>query len=153
MADYDNKIKLLASSILAVGSPENKTKAAEPSLLQANSLTREWVFNNIQGDSPAQYIKNKIDNGPRDASIEMLYDQLLYGEMIKTGRVNYQKINIQELDKLYELWDCFLKDEMPFLNLTDNSVLSLKLNDYNFALLYSGSRLLQRSSGQTLYLL
>ncbi|MBU4683638.1 hypothetical protein KC222_16650 [Cedecea davisae] len=138
----------MASSILAVGSPENKTKAVEPSLLQANSLVRGWVFNNILGDSPAQYIKNKIDNGtlPRDTNIDMLYDRLSYSEMIKTGRVNSQKINIQELDKLYELWDCFLKDEMPFLNFKDSSALTLKLNDYNFASLYSGSRLLQRSS-------
>lgn len=140
-----NKKIILARKILSASGLYGGDRGEPISTAQANFTVRSWIFDNILGMPPDKYIESKIkaDNYPGYFTIDSVHHFLAVDKLPAESRINFDKMNFFEETALLLMWKSFLLEEMPFLVFSGELVMTMSLNDFDFANLYSGSRFLK----------
>lgn len=136
---------ILGKKILAAANLYGGKQNEQISSQQAESALRYWIFDNILGMSPKEYIAGKIvkDNHPEDYTISKANQLLTLQDLYNNKQLYLNNLPREQWENLNTMWQFFIKKEMPFLHLSDlDSVKNMRLDDYEFAPLYSGSQFL-----------
>ncbi|WP_157961005.1 hypothetical protein [Rahnella sp. AN3-3W3] len=142
----ENNIKKLAQKILSgsgvYGEVENETLSSE----QAKTVVLHWIFQNIIGASPEEYIKSEIKvDASRDYTVDDIH-RLLFLNKLPEGRgFHSDRLLPFENILLSMLWKQLLIDEMPFLLFCEEQVKGISLKNFDFANLFSGSHFLKNT--------
>lgn len=148
IAGHENKVKILAGKILSAsglyGGRGNEPLSTE----QAKFTVRRWVFDNILGMAPDKYVERKMkrDAYPNYFTIGSVQHLLPVDKLPAGSRIHSDSMTLFENTMLLTMWKSFLTEEMPFLNINEESVKTMQLSSYDFANLYSGSRFLKTVS-------
>ncbi|MCT2386406.1 hypothetical protein [Erwinia pyrifoliae] len=148
IAGSADKIQKLARKILSADELYGGGNGDQLFTTQAKSVLRSWVFNNVMGMSPVEYIINNIKVGayPGYYTISSIHHLLSMEKLLKEQHLHLREIPLSQWGELNAMWYSFLTEEMPFLKFTDESIKKLELKDHSFSHLYSGSRFLTLSS-------
>ncbi|EKT64597.1 EndoU domain-containing protein [Providencia burhodogranariea] len=142
----DTKVTtILGKKILAAANLYGGKQNEQISSQQAKSALRHWIFDNILGMSPKEYIAGKMekDHHPEDYTISKANQLLTLQELYNNKQLYLNHLPREQWENLNTMWQSFIKEEMPFLRLFDiESVKNMRLDDYQFAPLYSGSQFL-----------
>ncbi|MBW5817973.1 hypothetical protein H0I54_10735 [Yersinia kristensenii] len=146
-----NKVEELARNILDSNGLWGGNKDDKISTIQSESIIREWVFRNVLGVPPVEYIVNNMNSDafPNYYTVSSIHHLLSFARLLKNNYLHYDRIPSSRWGDLNAMWHSFLTAEMPFLKFSDQSVTMLGLRDYNFANMYSGSRFLEMNSFKT----
>lgn len=145
IAGHENKVKILAGKILSAsglyGGKRNEPLSAE----QAKFTVRRWVFENILGMAPDKYVERKMkrDAYPNYFTIGSVQHLLPVDKLPAGSLIHSDSMTLFENTMLLTMWKSFLTEEMPFININEESVKTMQLSSYDFANLYSGSRFLK----------
>lgn len=148
IAGHENKVNILARKILSANNLYGEKDNEPLSTAQAKFTVRRWAFENILGMAPDKYIESKMkaDTYPDYYTIGSIHHFLPMDKLPTGSRIHSERMASSESTMLLTMWKSFLTEEMPFLNLSKESVKTIQLNSYDFANLYSGSRFLRTVS-------
>ncbi|EPF12969.1 Uncharacterised protein [Cedecea davisae] len=141
--DYNKKIELFAKKILTAGGMWGGDKEEKISTAQAEKVIRHWVFNNVLGMSPEEYIEGKMKTADYHYSVRDVNHLLSMDYLVEKKYFHFKHPLSHRRYLLDIMWKHFLAQEIPFLSFRKKSVLDLNLRDKNFANLYTGSSFLQ----------
>lgn len=136
---------ILGKKILAAANLYGGKQNEQISSRQAESAFRHWIFDNALGMSPKEYIAGKIvkDRHPEDYTISKANQLLALQELYNNKQLYLNNLPREQWENLNMMWQSLIKKEMPFLHLSDvESVKNMRLDDHQFAPLYSGSQFL-----------
>lgn len=141
IAGSTKKVRKLARKILSTEGLYGGRNSEQLSKTQAESVVRAWVFKNILGMLPDEYILNNMINDPHPEyyTISSIHHLLSMEELLKNNTLHYKRIPPSQWGYLNAMWYYFRNEEMPFLDFSFEWVKELALRDFNFANLYSGS--------------
>ncbi|QWA11881.1 hypothetical protein GTU79_03555 [Sodalis ligni] len=144
IAGHAKEVKILARHVLTAAGLYGAKKHEKLSTQQAESVIRYWVFCNILGTSPEEYIARKLagDAYPSYFTISSIHHLLSLQELHKSKSLHLHKIPNERWGDFNAMWFSFLLKEIPVLKFEEKAVKSMALGDYNFAALYTGSRFL-----------
>lgn len=134
---------ILGKKILAAANLYGGKQNEQISSQQAESALRHWVFDNILGMSPKEYIARKIakEQHPEDYTIRKANQLLSLKSLYNKKQLYLNNLPREQWINLNTMWQSFIKKEMPFLRLSDvESVKNMRLDNYEFASLYSGAQ-------------
>ncbi|WP_213990805.1 hypothetical protein [Sodalis sp. dw_96] len=145
IAGHTNEVKLVARQVLAAAGLYGAKKHEELSTDRAESIIRYWVFSNILGMSPEEYIARKVaaDAHPLYYTVSSIHHALSLQKIHESKLLHLPNIPNERWGDFNAMWFSFLMKEMPILKFEEKSVRSMTLSDYNFASLYTGSRFLE----------
>lgn len=148
IAGHENKVKILAGRILSASGLYGGKRNEPLSTEQAKFTVRRWVFDNILGMAPDKYVESKMkrDAYPNYFTIGSVQYLLPVDKLPAGSRIHSDSMTLFENTMLLTMWKSFLTEEMPFLNINEESVKTMQLSSYDFANLYSGSRFLKTVS-------
>lgn len=147
IAGSTEKVRDLARKILSTEGLYGGQNSEQLSTAQAESVVRAWVFKNILGMHPNEYIINHMRNDPHPEyyTISSICHLLSMNELLNNKNLHYKRIPSSQWGYLNAMWYSFLIEEMPFLIFSEDQVKMMSLNDYDFANLYSGTRFLKNA--------
>lgn len=140
ITDNAEAIERLAINILAESDLYGGERGEGISIAQAKSAIRQWFFYNILETCPEYYIYNKLYEGRWTPGfiVHILHNLLSIDNFFSTD-----SIPEAQLSALRTVWSCLLKEEMPFLKFSEESVKRLDVRGNDFANLYTGARYLE----------
>ncbi|MDH0353401.1 hypothetical protein N7387_01640, partial [Morganella sp. GD04133] len=98
--------------------------------------------------APDKYVERKMkrDAYPNYFTIGSVQHLLPVDKLPAGSRIHSDSMTLFENTMLLTMWKSFLTEEMPFLNINEESVKTMQLSSDDFANLYSGSRFLKTVS-------
>ena len=148
-----NNIELLAQKILSGSGIYGEHKNEKLSSERAKSVVRHWIFQNILGTTPEKYIESKIKMDMSKIYTVGDIHRLLSVDTLPVFSSFHPEL-LRQFEQLFlsMMWKNLLIEEMPFLTFSDKKIISMPLNDFDFANLYSGSRFIKDIKGENITL-
>ena len=150
-ADINNErnIKLLAQEILSGSGIYGENKNEKLSTEQAKSVVRHWVFQNILGSTPEKYVESRMKMDISKSYTVNDIHRLLPVDTLPVVSSFYPE-RLSQFEQLFLsiMWKNLLIEEMPFLIFSNKKIISMPLNSFDFANLYSGSRFIKDIKGE-----
>ncbi|MFP2423371.1 hypothetical protein ACLEXA_17805 [Pseudescherichia vulneris] len=148
IAGSADKLQVLARHILSADGLYGGERNEQLLTTQVESVVRRWVFNNILGMSPVDYILDKraADTYPEYYTVSSIDYVLSMQQLIKDNHLRYKDIPSSQWGNLNAMWNLFLIEEMPFLKIKHNPLKDIEIRSFDFANLYSGSKFLEMTS-------
>lgn len=136
--------ELLAREILDAAGLYGGLKQDVISKVQAEYVVRHWIFINVLGMSPDEYIASHIaaQEYPARFDVKDVHILLSPQQLHENNLLNMNKIPEERRKDFISMWLSFLKKEMPFLRYESHDFNLTSLGDFDLASLYTGSRIL-----------
>ncbi|WP_157861794.1 hypothetical protein [Erwinia tasmaniensis] len=139
-----SETELLAREILDAVELYGGMEQDVMSIFQAESTVRHWIFSNVLSVSLDEYIASHIaaDEYPERFNVDDIHILLSPMRLHENNLLNMNKIPNEKRKDFISMWLSFLKKEMPFLRYEESACKLTSLADFDFASLYTGSRIL-----------
>ncbi|MFU9139120.1 hypothetical protein [Erwinia tasmaniensis] len=160
IAGNTDQLMELARKILAANRLYGGQNDEELPLERAKAVVHQWLFSNVVGKTPTEYIldRMKADPYPSYYTVSSILHLLDLQELFKSGQISYIKIPEKQRGVFNAMWYSALWAEMPFLKFTEDesgvrydnekSVSALALGSCEFANLFTGSLFLKNLSDE-----
>ncbi|WP_289347113.1 hypothetical protein [Pantoea stewartii] len=158
LAGNRDRVRELARKMLAANRLYGGQNDEELSFARAEAVVGQWLFRNVLGKSPTEYITDrmKADSYPEYYTVSSIRHLLDIETLLKGRLIHYTRIPEEQWGNFNAMWHSALKADMPFLKFAEDgvpynnevSVGRLELGSCEFANLFTGSLFLKNLSDE-----
>ncbi|MCW2479600.1 hypothetical protein [Candidatus Symbiopectobacterium sp. NZEC135] len=130
----------VASLILGNSNLYGGVKGETISPKMAQSVIKEWLFNQVIACSIGKYIADKmvLSENPSKLTVSDLRRFFNLSELVNDGKINVNHLDVEQKIYFFIMWNDCLENEIPLFKSQDYSVLNISLMSQDFADLYTG---------------
>lgn len=158
IAGNTDRLRELARKMLAANRLYGGQSNEELSLARAEAVVYQWLFSNVLGKRPTEYITDRLkaDPHPEYYTVSSIRHLLDIQTLLKNRLIHYRRIPEEQWGNLSAMWYSALTADMPFLKFAEDSVPynneasagALELGSCQFANLFTGSLFLKNLSDE-----